>query len=107
MSDSKGPEPLAEILSRLFASRGWGRKQDRLRLEHAWTDAIGPELEPHTRVAGLKRGVLEVEVANGVLLQELTQFHKRKLLEKLRGILPGVAISDLRFRAGAWKTKSN
>ena len=31
----KGPENLADILGRLFTSRGWGRKNDRLRLEYA------------------------------------------------------------------------
>ena len=103
MSDSKGPEPLAEILSRLFAARGWGRRQDRLRLERAWAEAAGPDIAPQTRVAGLRRNVLEVEVRSAVLLQELTQFHKRGLLERLRKGLAGVTIADLRFRAGAWE----
>ena len=53
-----------------------------------------------TRVAGLRRGVLEVTVANAVLLQELAHFHKRRLLEALRRRLPGTTITDLRFRAG-------
>ena len=96
----KGPEPIGEILSRLFAARGWGRRQDRLRLEEAWAEAAGPELAPHTRVAALRRGVLEVHVANAVLLQELAHFHKRRLLEHLRRRLPGSSVKDLRFRAG-------
>ena len=37
---------------------------------------------------------------NAVLLQELTHFHKRRLLEQLRQRLPGTPITDLRFRAG-------
>ena len=37
--EQKGPEALGEILSRLFAARGWGRRQDRLRLEQAWAAA--------------------------------------------------------------------
>ena len=100
--DAKGPEKIGEILSRLFAARGWGRKQERLRLERAWAEAAGPEFAPHTRVAGFRRHVLEVEVRGGVLLQELSQFHKRRLLEALRKSLPGVTVTDLRFRAGAW-----
>ena len=58
----------------------------------------------HTRVAGLRRGVLEVEVDNAVLLQELAHFHKRRLLEQLRGRLPGTTLTDLRFRAGVVRT---
>src|SRR5262245_31810770 len=100
--EPKGPERIGEVLSRLFTARGWGRRQDRLRLEGAWAEAVGAEFAPHTRVGGLKRGVLEVEVASPVLLQELAHFHKRRVLERLRGLLPGVTVADLRFRSGAW-----
>jgi hypothetical protein len=97
-----GPETLKEILSRLFTARGWGRRQGRLHLEKAWTAAMGAESAGQTRVAGLRRGVLEVEVNNGILLQELAQFHKRRLLEALRSSLVGTTITDLRFKAGSW-----
>jgi predicted nucleic acid-binding Zn ribbon protein len=97
----KGPEPLGEILSRVFTARGWGRKQDRLRLEHAWAEAVGPEYASLTRVNGLRRGVLEVEVIGAVLMQELAHYHKRKVLARLRERLPGTTLTDLRFRAGS------
>src|SRR5262249_2954603 len=100
--DNRGPEKISEVLGRLFTSRGWGRKNDRLRLEAAWADAAGEELLKSTRVLGVKRGVLEVEVRNAVLLSELTQFHKRSLLTKLRKSLPGVTLTDIKFRAGVW-----
>lgn len=99
---NRGPENLADILGRLFTSRGWGRKSDRVRLEAAWAGAAGEELLRGTRVLGMRRGVLEVEVRNAVLLSELAQFHKRGLLAKLRKALPGVTLTDLKFRAGAW-----
>ena len=100
--ERRGPERLGEVLSRLFTARGWGRKQDRLRLEGAWADAAGPELLKDTRVSGIRRGVLEVDVRNAVLLQELTQFHKRGLLGKLRKALAGTTLADLKFRAAGW-----
>jgi hypothetical protein len=84
----------------LFTARGWGRKQDRLRLEQVWAQAIGADRAKQTRVAGLRRGVLEIEVGSAVLLQELAHFHKRKLLEQIRASLPSVTVTDLRFRAG-------
>ncbi len=99
----KGPELVGEILSRLFTARGWGRKQDRLRLEDAWANAVGPDNLKHTRVSGLRRGVLEVIVGNAALLQELAHYHKRRLLEELRKRLPGITINDLRFKAGVVK----
>jgi predicted nucleic acid-binding Zn ribbon protein len=101
-----GPEPLREILSRLFTARGWGRRQGRLQLERAWAGAVGLEHATHTRVLGLRRGVFEVEVDSAVLLQELAHFHKRRLLDELRTRLPGHDIKEVRFRAGARKPPS-
>jgi predicted nucleic acid-binding Zn ribbon protein len=98
---SRGPELLGEILSRLFTARGWGRRQDRLHLERAWTEAAGPDLAKETCALALRRGVLEVEVSNSALLQELAHFHKRRLLEGLRRRLPATPIHDLRFRLAA------
>ncbi len=97
-----GPETLKEILARLFTARGWGRRSGRLHLEKAWAAAVGKEYETQTRVAGLRNGILEVEVNNGVSLQELVHYHKRRLLEKLRAALPGTTVTDLRFKAGTW-----
>jgi predicted nucleic acid-binding Zn ribbon protein len=100
--EPRGPERLSEVLSRLFAARGWGRQQERLRLENAWAEAAGPEYASLTRVSGFRRNVLEVEVKGAVPMQELSQFHKRNVLERLRKALSGVTIADLRFRAGTW-----
>jgi predicted nucleic acid-binding Zn ribbon protein len=96
----KGPEPLKDILGRLFTARGWGRRQERLWLEEAWAATAGAETARHTRVLGFRRGVLEVAVDNAVLLQELVHFHKRHLLEQLRRRLPTTPLADLRFRTG-------
>ncbi len=52
--------------------------------------AAGPDYAGVTRVAGFRRKVLEVEVKGAVPLQELSQFHKRKVLAKLREALSGV-----------------
>lgn len=99
---NKGPENLSDVLARLFTARGWGRKSERVRVEAAWADAVGVQLAPETRVGAFRRGVMEVEVRSGVLIQELAQFQKRKLLTALRERLPGMTITDLKFRAGAW-----
>ena len=100
--EKKGPELIGEVVSRLFAARGWGRQQDRIRLEQAWEQAVGPQHAPHTRLGGLKRKILEVDVKGAVLLQELTQFHKKRILEQLRKTMTGTPIADIRFRAGTW-----
>ncbi|MGL4421499.1 MAG: DciA family protein [Gemmataceae bacterium] len=97
-----GPENLGDILSKLFLARGWGRKTERQRLEHVWTTVAGAETAKDARPTSVRRGVLEIEVRNSVLLQELAQFRKRPLLAALRGQIPGVTITDIKFRRGAW-----
>jgi len=100
--EERGPESLGDVLGRLFAARGWGRSSERGRLEQAWAEAVGPEQQAQTRVLAIRRGVLEVEVKNAVLMQEFAQFRKRSLLEAMRKLLAGMTITDLKFRAGAW-----
>lgn len=102
MSQAGGsPENLSDVLGRLFTARGWGRLSERTRLEAAWAE-VTAEWPGQTRVLGLRRGVLEVEVRTAILMQELAQFHKRKLLAGLRKKLTGQPLTDLKFRAGSW-----
>ncbi len=96
---AKGPEPLKDVIAQLFVSRGWGRTSERKRLEDAWAKAAGEIVAGQSRVLAIKRGVLEIEIRGGVLLQELSSFHKRKLLEAMKTLLPGQALKDLRFRS--------
>ena len=100
--EDRGPTNLGDILGPLFAARGWGRKSERVRLEGAWAEAVGPEAAPETRVVALRRGVLEVEVRQGILMQELAQFRKRALLTALRERLTNLPVTDIKFRAGVW-----
>jgi predicted nucleic acid-binding Zn ribbon protein len=94
------PEPIKEVLSRLFAARGWGRRQGRLHLERAWAEAVGPDYEEHTRVLALKRGIFEIEVDSALLVQELKGYHKQRLLQALGAKLPREKIRELRFKVG-------
>ncbi len=98
------PESIKEVLARLFTARGWGRRSARLHLERAWSEAVGVEYATKSRVLGLKRGILEVEVASGVLVQELAHYHKRRILQTLSEKLPGEKIKDLRLRVGSFES---
>jgi predicted nucleic acid-binding Zn ribbon protein len=97
-----GPERLKDVLARVFTLRGWGRRSGRLHLEKAWTEVLDQHHRERTRVLSLKRGVLEVEVNDAVLMQELSSFHRRRLLDALKKSLPNENVRELRFRAGTW-----
>ena len=98
----RGPEAFKDVLSQLFTARGWGRRQARLHLERAWEAVAGPEIAARTRVAALRRSTLDIDVDGPVLMQELTSFHKRRLLAELRKRLPGTMLTDLKFRPAAF-----
>jgi predicted nucleic acid-binding Zn ribbon protein len=97
---AKGPEPIANILAELMARRGFTRVQSGAALEAAWRQAAGELAAQFTRVAGIKRGKLEIVVANSILVQELT-FQKTALVKALVQALPDQPIKDLKFRVGS------
>jgi len=95
----RGPQSMSAILAELMARRGFARIQSTASLEAAWQEAAGEALGGHTRTGAIRRGKLEVTVANSTVAQELT-FRKPALLETLRKALPDETIRDLRFRVG-------
>jgi len=95
-----GPRAIGEILAELMAQRGFARAHSIEALERAWGEAAGELAAGYTRVSSLRRGRLEVTVANSMLVQELT-YQKPGLLRALRQRLPDERIKDLHFRVGA------
>lgn len=93
------PQKMGDVLAELMARRGYAREQTAANYEAAWREAAGESLALHTRVGLLRRGALEVTVANSVLLQELT-FQKQAILGQLSRLLPDERIEKLRFRVG-------
>lgn len=94
------PKKMADILAELMARRGYARMQGAASSASAWREAAGDLLARYTRAGQVRRGVLEVTVANSTLVQELT-FHKPAILEKLSRLLPDERIHDLRCKVGA------
>ena len=93
------PQRVGNILSELFTRRGYGRVQAENEFAEAWQVAAGEELAAQTCVGRLRRGVLEVGVANSLVAQELV-FCERKIIRRLREQLPQATIERLRLRVG-------
>ena len=96
---ARGPQTIANVLSELMARRGYGRIQSAEAYDAAWREAAGPLLAKYTRPGQVRRGTLEVVVANSTLVQELG-FQKHGLLKRLAESLPDEGIKNLRFRVG-------
>ena len=93
------PKPIADVLSQLIAKRGYARQRSAAALESAWCKAVGPQFAAATRAGSLRRGTLEITVANNLLAQELG-FRKTELIEQLHKLAPDETITNLRFRTG-------
>jgi predicted nucleic acid-binding Zn ribbon protein len=89
----------ADLISRLFARKGYGQQQSSQQLCEAWTAAVGEPLAASTRVGRLNRRVLEIIVSNSAICHRLN-FNKQSLLSRLSERLPQNKIRDLKFRVG-------
>ena len=67
----RGPKMIGDVVSELMARSGFGRLQSAEAFDAAWREAAGPLTAKYSRVGRLRRGTLEVVVANSVLVQEL------------------------------------
>jgi hypothetical protein len=95
----RGPVPIGEVVSKLLSRGGYAQGQQALELRRAWHDVAGCQFSHRTRVGSLRRGVLEIFVANSSLLQELT-FKKHQFLRQLLERVPDKTLTDIRFRIG-------
>ncbi|MFV0443814.1 MAG: DUF721 domain-containing protein [Planctomycetaceae bacterium] len=94
----RDPHALGDVLSQLFAQRGYGRVRGDRQLHDIWKAVAGETIARQTRVAGVKNGVLQVGVGNSALLSELASFHKFSLLERLQADQPQLKVRDIKFK---------
>jgi hypothetical protein len=98
-SYARRPKRIADVVAQLVAQRGYGRVEANEELAAAWQAAAGEPLAAASRAGKIRRGVLEVLVANSTAMQEFT-FHKQRILTELNQRLKGANIRSLRFRVG-------
>ena len=96
---SRGPQRIADTLSKLMARRGYAQIESAGERDEVWRATVGQQLAQYTRVGNIRRGVIEVTVSNSAVLQELT-FRKADLVRRIAKALPDQKIRDVRFRIG-------
>jgi hypothetical protein len=67
-------------------------------LDASWVEAVGPSRARATRIAGLRDGVLTVEVESAPLRCELETFYREDLLDRMRVLAPRCGIRRIAFR---------
>jgi predicted nucleic acid-binding Zn ribbon protein len=66
-----GLEPVGPLLRRLLQRLGLARRLEEQRAIELWPEVVGPAIADQTRAAGIREGVMFVDVASNVWLQEL------------------------------------
>jgi predicted nucleic acid-binding Zn ribbon protein len=98
MSHRDAPESLAGLVPKVLEEVGLSEASLGMRLLRVWDEALGPELAPHCRPEGIRRGVIQARVADSAWMQRL-QMEKPGILRGLRKALEEEEI-DLRLRIG-------
>lgn len=96
------PKPASsvrDLVALALKQNGVGGDPALRRAVAAWREAAGSEFFGQTRVTSLKKGLLSVEVDSAALLQELSVYRKKELLQALRQKEP--TISEVKFKPGA------
>ena len=89
--------PIGSVMRKLLAEKDYGTVQSAQDLLDAWARVISPSLVKSSRPGKIAKGVLLVEVANSLALQEI-HFEKTKILKELQRELPAYKLVDMRFR---------
>jgi predicted nucleic acid-binding Zn ribbon protein len=94
------PRQIGDVLAQLIARRGYARQQSTAAWESAWRAVVGQKLSTLSRAGSVRRGTLEVTVANNLLAQELG-FQKEDFIKRLNASSPDEPITGIRFRVGS------
>ncbi len=98
---ARKPKQLGNVLAQVMQKRGYAQVRAASERDETW-QAVAGEFALATRVGTLRRGVLQIQVANSLQMQELT-FRKEELIKKLQIALPNAGIKQLKFRVGQVK----
>jgi predicted nucleic acid-binding Zn ribbon protein len=64
-------EPVGPLVQRLLRQLGLERRMEEYRAVEAWAEVVGPAIAAQAHAVGVRDGVLFVDVASNVWMQEL------------------------------------
>lgn len=97
-----GLATIQEVLKRWLKENRASKHACNDKLMESWRQAVGPEIAIHTRLAEFSRGELLVEVDSAPLLNELSTYFRKEILESLRRHEELKGIQRIRFRSGSF-----
>ncbi len=89
---------LTELLGRIVPRMKPKHQGAQQKLWEAWRSAVGKEKANHTRITGLRRGRLYVEVESSALLQELTIMNKANIKVVMQEKVEGLFLTEIMLK---------
>ena len=88
---------MSELLNSLIQKKGWKKQITRNRVFLLWDRIVGEDIAVHARPFVVRGEILWLNVSDSVWMQQL-QFQKMTILERIKQLLPGSSINDIRFQ---------
>ncbi len=96
---ARQPKAISDVVAQLFAKRGYAARKSNEQLADVWRQVAGEPLAKFSQAIAIRRGQLEVVVANSLMLQEI-DFEKTRIVAALSAAIPETNITGLRLRVG-------
>ena len=65
-----------------------------------WSGVVSGEVYKSTRIAGIKNGIMTVNVESSAMIHYLTNFEKYAIIQEINTIIGTKYIEDIRFKVG-------
>lgn len=96
---ARQPKKIADIIAKTIQRNGIGRVLENEQYQEIVISCVDKAIQQFIQVIGIRRGNLEVVVANSIVMQELT-YHKETILKKTQQISDRKNVTNVRFRIG-------
>lgn len=91
---------LDSLLPRVLGNIRIDRRQSEAEIVKVWNAVLNPMVTQHAQPVGLAKGTLFVNVDSNAWLCELTRYHRKEILERLRHSFGKDTIARISFRVG-------
>ncbi len=99
--ERRKPRALGDVVREFLEVSGLSRRAELAPVETAWRKVAGPEVSARTRLMGITRYVVTIEVGSPALLAELSGFRRRDLVARMAAELPNQLVKDIKFVQGS------
>jgi len=90
---------LGQLLKAAFPKKSLVDKNCQ-KVMGAWSEIVSGEVYKSTRIAGIKNGIMTVNVESSAMIHYLTNFEKYAIIQKINTIIGMKYIEDIRFKVG-------